>query len=95
MSGRMKQLEVPVGGRFVANNMRFVLQLATLGMGVAVLDCAMARPELDANRLVRVLPEWSPPRIPVHALTPSKLMPAKTRLFLNCLSDHLEGLERG
>jgi DNA-binding transcriptional LysR family regulator len=75
--------------------MRFVLQLATLGMGVGVLDCAMAQPELDANRLVRVLPEWSPPRVPVHALTPSKLMPAKTRLFLHCQSDHLEGLDRG
>jgi DNA-binding transcriptional LysR family regulator len=58
-------------------------------MGIAVLDESMARPEVEAGRLVRVLPDWSPPSVPVHALTPSRLLPAKTRLFLDCLSEHI------
>jgi DNA-binding transcriptional LysR family regulator len=85
-------VRIAVAGRFVANNIRLLLQLATLGLGVAVLDCKLAQPEVDAGRLVRVLPEWSPPPVPVHALTPSRLLPAKTRLFLDCLSQHLQGL---
>ena len=30
-----------------------------------------------------------PSPVPVHALTPSKLLPARTRVFLDCLGDHI------
>ena len=83
------RVAVPIRGRFVANNLRFVLELAALGMGVAAVDSAMARHAVAAGTLVRVLPAWSPPPVAVHALTPSRLVPAKTKLFLDCLSEHL------
>lgn len=83
------RVAVPIHGRFVANNLRFVLELAALGVGIAMVDNAMARSSVAAGTLVRVLPDWSPPPVVVHALTPSRLVPAKTRLFLDCLSDHL------
>jgi DNA-binding transcriptional LysR family regulator len=54
-----------------------------------MIDEAIARPAVAAGSLVRVLPDWSPPPVPVHALTPSKLLPARTRIFLDTLSDHL------
>ena len=73
--------------------MRFPLQLAVQGMGLALIDMAMARPEVEAGRLVRVLPEWSQPPVAVHALTPSRLVPAKTRVLLEALSEHLRSLE--
>jgi len=79
------------GLRFVANSMRFLRQLATMGLGVAVIDDAIARPAVVAGSLVRVLPEWSLPPVPVYALTPSKPLPARTRIFLETLSDHLRG----
>ena len=82
-------VSVPIRGRFVANNLRFVLELASLGVGVAMVDNAMARAAVAAGTLVRVLPAWSPPPVVVHALTPSRLVPAKTKLFLDCLSEHL------
>jgi len=76
--------------------MRFLRQLAAMGLGIAVIDDAIARPAVVAGSLVRVLPDWSSPPVSVYALTPSKLLPARTRVFLEILSDHLrgKGLER-
>jgi DNA-binding transcriptional LysR family regulator len=87
---------VSIKGGFVANSMRFLRQLAAMGLGIAVIDDAIARPAVAAGSLVRVLPEWSLPPVPVYALTPSKLLPARTRIFLEILNDHLRGngLER-
>lgn len=91
---RGEQVEsVPVKGGWAANSMRFLLELATKGLGVIAIDRALARSALDSGALVRVLPEWSPPPVPVHALTPSKLLPARTKVFLDCLSDHV-GVEQ-
>ncbi len=84
------QIDVQVSGRFVANSIRFLLQLAMLGMGIVAIDVALADPEVAAGRLVRVLPQWHPPAIPVHALTPGRLLPAKTKLFLDYLAKHLQ-----
>jgi len=80
---------VEVQGRFVANGMRFLLELATMGLGVAVLDVALGNPAVDDGRLMRVLPAWSPPPVAVHAITPSKLLPSRTKTFLDGLSEHL------
>lgn len=80
---------VEVRGRFVANGMRFLLELAKMGLGIAVLDVALGNPAVEDGRLVRVLPSWSPPSVAVHALTPSKLLLSRTKTFLDCLSDHL------
>lgn len=88
-------IEVPVKGRFLVNNVRFAMQLACEGMGIAQLDVALASPEVTAGRLTRVLPAWEPPPVPLHALTATKNIPAKTRIFLDCVADHVEGLERG
>jgi DNA-binding transcriptional LysR family regulator len=87
-----RSVEAPIGGRFVANNMRLQLRLATLGMGVAAVDVTLARDDLAAGRIVPVLDGWSLAPVPVYALTSSKLVPARTRLFLDCLADHLRGV---
>ena len=86
-------IEVAVAGRFVTNNIRLMMQLATLGMGIAVIDAAMAQVEVALGRLVRVLPDWGPRPMPINALTPARLLPAKTRLFLDFLAEHIEGRE--
>jgi len=78
-----------VKGHFIANSMRFILELATLGLGIAAIDNAIARPTVVNGRLVRVLPDWSPPPVPIHALTPSKFLPARTRLFLDRLAEYI------
>ena len=87
--GREK-VSVNVTGRAAANNVSFLRRLAKLGMGVAVLDELLAVDDLAAGTLRRLLPEWSFSKEPICAVTPSKLLPAKTRLFLNCLRDHID-----
>jgi DNA-binding transcriptional LysR family regulator len=87
---RGRQLEtVIVTGRFAVNSMRFLLELATRGFGVVAIDDFIAHAAVEQGALRRVLPEWSPPPVAVHALTPSRLVPARTRVLLECLAEHL------
>ena len=61
-------------------------QLAVLGLGIATLHEPMVGPDVRAGRLERVLPDWILREAPVFALMPSRLVPAKTRLFLDLLT---------
>jgi len=47
------------------------------------------------QRLVRVLPGWSPPDIEVPAMTSTRLLPAKVRLFVEFLVARMAGVEPG
>lgn len=69
-----------------ANNMTMLRSLLRLGMGIGVMDQVMAAEELSSGTLVRVLPEWSLPPVAVSLLTPGRLIPAKTRVFIDLLT---------
>ncbi|TAM42605.1 MAG: LysR family transcriptional regulator [Burkholderiaceae bacterium] len=76
--------------RFVADDL-LTLKFAVLaGMGSCVLPDYMCHDELDAGRLVPVLPGWQPPPAVVYAVFPSRrgLLPA-VRAFLDFLGDNL------
>lgn len=68
-----------------------VLYRATLeGAGVAALSTALAAPHLESGALVHLLPEWIFGRFTIYAALPSrKLLPARTRAFLDFLGDPL------
>ena len=85
---------VDVKGRVVANAMRVLLELAADGLGVALLGEAFASQAVGDGRLVRILPEWNTGIDQVHALTPSKLLPSRTRIFLDSLGEHLRAPSR-
>lgn len=56
------------------------------GAGIAALPGIVARPEVSAGRLVRVLPEWSTPRKAIYFVYPSaQSVTARLRVFI----DHL------
>jgi DNA-binding transcriptional LysR family regulator len=77
---------VTVSTRLMVNNFGFMRELAVLGLGVTVLHEPMVTGDIKAGRLTRVLPAWCAQETPVYALTPSRLLPAKTRLFLDMLT---------
>lgn len=81
--------EVRVRGRFGINNPGLACVLAERGMGIAVLSQAIAREAVMAGRLVGVLPEWTLPALPVHAVMSSRLQPAAVRAFVNFLATRL------
>ncbi len=56
------------------------------GAGIAALPGLVARPEIAAGRLVRVLPDWSTPRKAIYFVYPSaQSVTARLRAFI----DHL------
>lgn len=76
-----------------ANSMTMLLSLLRLGIGIGVMDQVMAAEDLDKGSLVRVLPAWSLPSVAVSILTPGRLVPGKTRVFINLLLGQLAGAQ--
>jgi DNA-binding transcriptional LysR family regulator len=72
---------VTVTGRFVAGGVAMVRELTLLGSGIGAIDKFMAAVDVAAGRLVPVLPGWHLPGSTLTLLTPSRLMPARVRLF--------------
>ncbi len=66
-----------------------VLYRATLeGAGIAALSTALVRAQLESGALVHVLPDWIFGRFTIYAALPTrKLLPARTRAFLDFLGD--------
>lgn len=85
--------KVPIQGRLTVNNVSMLSHMATLGMGIVPLPHARVVDAGAAGALVRVLPEWEFSAIPLLALFPSRLMPAKTRAFIEFLSARMENQE--
>lgn len=56
---------------------------AIAGLGIAEIPEAIVREDIAAARLVRVLPEWRHPPVPVHAVFPSaRFLTPKVRAFI-------------
>ena len=79
-------VEVTVSGPVMVNNFGLMRQLALLGLGIVTLHEPMVGFDVKAGRLQRVLPDWVLREAPVYALMPSRLLPAKTRLFVDMLA---------
>jgi DNA-binding transcriptional LysR family regulator len=65
--------EVQVVARVAVPDPSLNHELALAGVGVALLSRGLARPDVEAGRLVRVLPAWEPEPVLLHALYPSRL----------------------
>lgn len=85
-----EQVEVTVDTRFAMNSVGLSRSLALLGVGIAALDGELTREDMAMGRLRRVLPDWSLSPVPVHAITETRLLPARTRLFIDFLKAHME-----
>lgn len=67
-----------------------VRDAAVAGAGVAVLPRMIATPEISAQRLVRVLPDWSTPRKAISFVYPSaQSVTARLRAFIDHLARHM------
>jgi DNA-binding transcriptional LysR family regulator len=82
-SGRSQN--VAVSGTFIANNRGLLYQLALASRGVVECARSWAEADLQAGRLVQVLPDWQPPTAHAYAITTTRLLPAKVRGFLDYL----------
>lgn len=79
-------------GRVSANSPELLLRLARAGGGITAVPDLFAQPMLQRGLLRRVLPDWCLPPHPAWAVFPGrKLMPAKTRVFIDMLQAALAG----
>ena len=65
--------------------------LALAGVGVALLAQSVVQTDVEKGRLVRLLPDWEPDPVELHALYPSRLNSSpKVRVFLRFLRDSFD-----
>jgi DNA-binding transcriptional LysR family regulator len=83
--------------RLRINNSLAVRDAAASALGIAQLPLVVAAPLVATGGLVAVLPEWSPPRVPVNAVFPStRYLTPKVRAFVDHAAAEFEpGLYAG
>ena len=77
--------------RYVADDLLTLVFAVLQGIGASLLPDYMCRADLQAGRLVELLPEWGPPAGITHAMFPARraLVPA-VRQLLDFLSENLK-----
>ncbi|MBV8636289.1 MAG: LysR family transcriptional regulator [Burkholderiaceae bacterium] len=85
VSGK-KQVSVQVAGPISTHDFHSVAYFTHHSHGIGLLPFTYCDEWIARGELVRVLPKWSSPPIPVHAIYPTRrFLPAKLRLFLDAL----------
>ncbi|MDB5800714.1 MAG: transcriptional regulator, LysR family [Rhodocyclales bacterium] len=73
-------------GPLASNAVELIMQMTAHGLGISLFTERFAQPAVEAAYLERVLPEWAGPPVTVWAVMPGrKLMPTRTRVFLDAL----------
>jgi DNA-binding transcriptional LysR family regulator len=81
-------------GRASANSPELLIRLARAGAGIAAVPDYFALPDVRRGELRRVMPQWCLPSHTAWVVFPGrKLMPAKTRVFIDMLQAALSGIE--
>ena len=77
-----------------ANSPELLQRLARAGAGIAALSDHFVEPYVRARELKPVLDDWTLPPVTAWAVFPGRrLMPARTRVFLDALQAKFSGPE--
>lgn len=89
-SGVGDPVEVDAPVALQSASLDLLYRAALDGAGVAMLSRLLVAPHLQSGALVHLLPDWIYGRLTVYAAVPSrKLMPARTRAFLDFIGNLL------
>lgn len=86
---QQESVEINVLGRFSANNIGFLRQLASDGLGVALLPDVVAKEDVQQGKLTALFPDWQGGEHPIYVLTETRLIPAKTQAFIRFWKEKL------
>lgn len=79
---------VQIKPRLISDNAVAVHRAALAGAGLAVLSHILARPDIGAGRLIPVMPDYPPARMPIYAVYASRRnIPSRVRAVLEFLID--------
>jgi DNA-binding transcriptional LysR family regulator len=91
MRGQERWEGVP-HARARANSPELLIRLARGGAGIAIVSDHFAEAYVRSGELVPLLIDWYPPASPAWAVFPGRrLMPARTRVFLDALQAEFTG----
>lgn len=81
-----RSVKVRVTGPLSSSDFHSVSAFVYRGHGIGFLPSGYCDERLASGELVRLLPAWSSPVIPVHAVYPTRrFMPSRLRVFLEAL----------
>lgn len=90
------QHEIAVDVRFTTDNLLLVREAALAGVGVAQLPYELCRQDIDGGRLQVIAPDWSPPRVGIFVLYPSRRsLTLAGRKFIDALAEGMASLDHG
>ncbi len=79
-------------GRATANSPELLIRLARAGAGIAIVSDHFAEPYIRSGELVPILADWNLPTTAAWAVFPGRrLMPARTRVFIDALAAEFAG----
>ena len=81
--------KVITSSKFAINSIGMIKQLAINDMGITLLPQEIVQADLDNGKLVQILDKWEGIPTLVYAITETKLLPAKTRCFIDFLRENL------
>ncbi|MCJ8304092.1 LysR family transcriptional regulator [Shewanella sp.] len=78
-------------GNYRVNNSEALLEALLAGLGICQMPTFIVGPAIADGRLVALLPEYRLPQHAIYAMLPGrKHIPAKIRVFLDCLLTHFD-----
>lgn len=83
------RISLRVSGRFQMNSIGMMRRFAAMGAGIAILPDKIVREDVADNKLIRVLPDWKGDVVTIYALTETRLLPAKTQVFIEFMRERL------
>jgi DNA-binding transcriptional LysR family regulator len=86
-----KAVSVKTTGRLLVTEAGTMLGACLAGAGIARIKAIGVREQLDKGLLVELLPDWSGETFPLHALYPSRHLPAaKVRAFIDFILEMIK-----
>lgn len=86
-----ERVELETRGKVRLNSSSSLVYLLGEGVGVGFVPWSLARTEIEAGRLIRMIPGWHGGAVPIHAVWSSgKFVPPKIRVFLEVLLEVME-----
>jgi DNA-binding transcriptional LysR family regulator len=82
---------IRIAGSLHSDNGDFLAEIAAQGMGITCTPCFVAKPHLDAGRVVKILPDYTTEYSTIYAVYPHrKHLSAKVRAFISFFEDWLQ-----
>jgi len=78
-----KETTVAVSGNATSNSSEAVRAMVLSGLGISLSPIWQFEDDLEAGRVVHLLPEWTPPPLAIHAVLPNRRQSARVSAFVD------------